>query len=126
VLRIVEREGQWVEASVTNWTVAVQEHKYGPLKGVEMPEPAVTDQATIAAHLAAFGSANVRSLHQAWRSAITAIETEEAALRWKVNDDYPGPRSIRDLNGSPEVLQPEELAVRQALADAIAEELGHR
>jgi hypothetical protein len=91
-----------------------------------MPEPAVTDQATIAAHLAAFGSANVRSLYQAWRSAITAIETEEAALRWKVNDDYPGPRSIRDLKGSPEVLQPEELAVRQALADAIAEELGHR
>ena len=42
-----------------------------------MPEPAVTDQATIAAHLAAFGSANVRSLYQAWRSAITAIETEE-------------------------------------------------
>jgi hypothetical protein len=33
VLRIVEREGQWVEASITNWTVAVQEHKYGPLKG---------------------------------------------------------------------------------------------
>ena len=46
-------------------------------KGVEMPEPAVTDRATIAAHLAAFGSANVRSLYQAWRSAITAIETEE-------------------------------------------------
>ena len=68
----------------------------------------------------------MRSLYQAWRSAITAIETEEAALRWKVNDDYPGPRSIRDLKGSPEVLQPEELAVRQALADAIAEELGHR
>ena len=67
-----------------------------------MPEPAVTDQATIAAHLAAFGSANVRSPYQArWRSAITAIETEEAALRWKVNDDYPGPRSIRDLKGSP-------------------------
>ena len=43
-----------------------------------------------------------------------------------MNDDYPGPRSIRDLKGSPEVLQPEELAVRQALADAIAEELGHR
>jgi hypothetical protein len=56
-----------------------------------MPEPAVTDRATIAAHLAAFGWANVRSLYQAWRSAITAIETEEAALRWKVNDDYPGP-----------------------------------
>jgi hypothetical protein len=66
-----------------------------------MPEPAVTDRATIAAHLAAFGSANVRSLYQAWRSAITAIETEEAALRWKVNDDYPGPRSIRDLKGFP-------------------------
>jgi hypothetical protein len=80
-----------------------------------MPEPAVTDRATIAAHLAAFGSANVRSLYQAGRSAITAIETEEAALRWKVNDDYPGPRSIRDLKGSPEVLQPEELAARQAL-----------
>ncbi|HZD13831.1 MAG TPA: hypothetical protein VE196_01565 [Pseudonocardiaceae bacterium] len=46
-----------------------------------MPEPTVTDRATIAAHLAAFCSANVRSLYRAWRFAITAIETEEAALR---------------------------------------------
>lgn len=90
VLRIVEREGQWVEASIMNWTVAVQEHEYGPLKRIEMPGPAATDRATIAAHLAAFGSANVRSLYQAWRSAIMAIESEEAALRGKTDENYRG------------------------------------
>jgi hypothetical protein len=36
-------------------------------KRVKLPEPAVTDQPTIAAHLAAFGSKNVRGLYQAWR-----------------------------------------------------------
>ncbi|MGH3898461.1 MAG: hypothetical protein ACRDTA_09440 [Pseudonocardiaceae bacterium] len=79
VLRIVEREGQWVEASITNWKIAAEEQaEYGidalmagnTVTGYERvkmpPEPAVTDRATIAAHLAAFGSTNVRRFYQDW------------------------------------------------------------
>lgn len=136
VLRIVEREGQWIEASITNWKLAAEEAEVEPnpdarnwlpgFKRVKVPEPAVTDRATIAAHLAAFGSENVRRLYQAWRSTTTAIDAEEDALRWDADQNYPYPPSIRDLKDLQEVLQPEELAARQALADAVAEELGHR
>ncbi len=134
VLRIVEREGQWIEASITNWKLAAEEAEVEPkpdarnwlpgFKRVKVPEPTVTDRATIAAHLAAFGSENVRTLYHAWRSTTTAIDAEEDALRWDADQNYPYPPSIRDLKDLQEVLQPAELAARQALADAVAEELG--
>lgn len=137
VLRIVEREGQWVEASITNWKLAVEEEAAfgitavmdGHVTGFErvrVPEPAITDRATIAAHLAAFGSANVGRLYQAWRSTVTAIDTEEDALRWNVEQNYPPGPSLDELKRLLDVLHPDERAARQALADAIAEELGHR
>ena len=113
-------------AMIRNWMIAVQRDEFVPEERVKVPEPAVTDRATIAAHLAAFGSGNVHKLYQAWRTAITAIEIEEAALEWKTSDNYPGPPRLRDLKHLQEVLRPDELAARQALADAIAEELGHR
>jgi hypothetical protein len=137
VLRIVEREGQWIEASVTNWKLAVEEEaEFGVdavvngyvtgFKRVKVPEPAVTDRATIAAHLAAFGSDNVRGLYETWRSTITAINAEEDVLGWNATENYPPGPSLDDLKRLQDVLQPQELAARQALADAIAEELGHR
>jgi hypothetical protein len=64
------------------------------------PEPAATDRATIAAHLAAFGSPKARGLYQDWRSLTMATDTELDTV---------------DFN-----------AARQELADAIAAELGHR
>lgn len=92
-----------------------------------MPEPAITDRATAAAHLAAFGSATVRGLYQAWRSGITAIETEEDALRSYVDDNWPPDApGLDDLKRLQNELGPTEVDARQALADAIAEELGHR
>ena len=127
VLRIVEREGQWVEASITQLKVAVEGDEYGEQTRVRLPEPAVTDRATIAAHLAAFGSDNVRELYRAWRSAITAIETEEEMLREFYFENFPEEEpslKLKNLLKGP--LQPKELAARRALADAIAEELGHR
>ncbi|MGH3900864.1 MAG: hypothetical protein ACRDTA_21995 [Pseudonocardiaceae bacterium] len=133
VLRIVEREGQWVEASITNWTLAAEEQAvFGPdpdyagrpgFERVKMLEPAVTDRATIAAHLAAFGSANVCGLYQAWRSTITAIDTEESKHRWNTDQAYPEVPSLDDLKHLQDVLHRNERAARQALANAIAKEL---
>jgi hypothetical protein len=74
VLRIVEREGQWIEARITNMKIAIEEWATvgaGAVTNPEQfeeagsdrvnmpPEPAVTDRAAIAAHLAAFGSPKV-------------------------------------------------------------------
>ncbi len=136
VLRIVERSGQWVEVSITNWKVAVEEEAvfgadpdlrgHAGFERVRIPEPSITDQATAAAHLAAFGSDNVRELYQAWRSALAAIGAEEAKLRWNVEQSYPEGPTLDELKPLQDVLHPNEVAARQALADAIAEELGHR
>lgn len=51
MLRIVEREGQWIEASITNWKIAAEEAEAEPnpearnwlpgFKRVKVPEPAV-------------------------------------------------------------------------------------
>jgi hypothetical protein len=137
VLRIVEREGQWVEASITNLKLTVEEAQFLPphpepwdyvdgFKRVKVPEePAITDRAIIAAHLATFGSPNVRRLYQAWRFTITEIDIEEDLVRdsFEVN---PGEAPDLIVLKNLKVLQPKELAARQALADAIAEELGHR
>ena len=137
MLRIVEREGQWVEARITNLKLTIEEAEVNPphtapwdyvagFKRVKVPEePAVTDRSIIAAHLAAFGSPNVRRLCQAWQSTVTEIDAEENLVRdsFDVNPgEAPGLGVLKNLK----VLQPKERAARQALADAIAEELGHR
>jgi hypothetical protein len=54
-------------------------------------------RAAAAAHLAAFGSDNVRELYQVWRSAIAAIGAEEAKLRWNVEQSYPEGPSLDEL-----------------------------
>jgi hypothetical protein len=67
----------------------------------------------------------VRRLYQAWRSTVTEIDTEEDRVRdsFDVNpEEAPGLGVLKNLK----VLQPKERDARQALADAIAEELGHR
>lgn len=134
VLRIVEREGQWVEASIRNWEIAAEEAKAvvdpdarGHVAGferVKVPEPAVTDQATITAHLAAFGSDDVRRLYRAWRSTIAEIVKDDAVLKVIADDSYPDGPSLHHVKHLREELHPNELRARQALPDAIAEELG--
>ncbi len=57
-------------------------------KHVRIPELTVTDKAIIAAHLAAFGSDNVRKLYQTWRSTIAAIGTEIVVVK-SVTGEYP-------------------------------------
>ncbi|MGH3669280.1 MAG: hypothetical protein ACRDSH_01405, partial [Pseudonocardiaceae bacterium] len=75
VLRLIEREGLWVDAGITDWKLAAED-PYEEQRRVKVPEPAVTDRATIAAHLAAFDSDHVRGLYQEWRVVIAAIDTE--------------------------------------------------
>ncbi len=144
LLRSVEREGQWIAASIPRWEWSVDraegvrglarelarqdwpEQGRARFRPVPLPERAVAYWATIAAHLAAFGSDNMQRLYQAWRSTITAIDSEKDALRWNAEQGPPYGPSRDDLKQLRDVLVPNEAAARQALEDAIAGELGHR
>ncbi|MGH3845024.1 MAG: hypothetical protein ACRDS0_26845, partial [Pseudonocardiaceae bacterium] len=137
------REGQWIEACITNEKIAIEEWatlgadavtcteqfeepRTGSNRVKMPPEPAVTDRAAIAAHLAAFGSPKVRGLYQDWRSLTTAIDTELHTVDYDANVNWPDPSLRLDDLKHLDELGTQELAARQQLADAIAEELGHR
>jgi hypothetical protein len=134
VLRIVEREGQWVEASITSWKLAAElaeihsdrDHIDHAIRfeRVEIPAPAITDRATIAAHLAAVGSDNVRKIYHAWRSTTDKIELELISMKMDKEDGVI--HTLADLRDPLLELHFTEVRARQALADAIAKELGHR
>jgi hypothetical protein len=93
---------------------------------VRPPEPEVTDRATTAALLAAIGSSTVRDCHAVWRAAADVLTREVRLIHHGlslepvdgVSEEYLKP--IRD-----EVLPKVQIA-RRALAEAIAQELGHR
>jgi hypothetical protein len=137
VLRIVEREGQWVEAGIriTNWETAAEDAGFvvdpgdkgcvPGFKQIKPPELTSTDKAIISGHLAVFGSDDVRRFYQSWRSTIAAIGTEIVVLR-SITDEYPDGPDHDQVGRLRDELYPTERAARQALADAIAEELGHR
>ncbi len=144
VLRIVEREGQRVQASITTWRTLDEElppepeppsrgevEQAGEQMRARMRESAA-DQVTIAAQLGVFGTVNARKLYDRWRSVITEIENEEEELHWRCGEYWPGgradtpPGALKPMLAGLEALQPKEDAARQALANAMAEELGHR
>jgi hypothetical protein len=126
VLRLVEREAQWLKATTENWKVGAVNHDYQlNLRRVELPERTIADRSTIAAHLGAYGSTNVRTFHQTWLSTITSIE--DAHHSWDGDVEVNGePPSFGNIEHVQTVLHPKELAARHALADAIAKDLGHR
>jgi len=125
VLRSVEREAQRFEeqVSITNSEIAAE---YGDDSDrfVKTRESVAIEQSTVAAHLA-IGSKNVHKLHVAWQRAIADVWHELAAINAIRDDSTPGPPVCR-LKRLRDVLEPKEGAARQALADAIAEELGQR
>ncbi len=137
VLRLVEREGQWVDARITNWKLAVEEAEANPpyvddfyhrpgfeFERVKVSEPAVADRAIIAANLAAFGSPNVRRLYQVWRSTVTEIDEERVTMIYVLTaDDEEHQHGLGEVKELLDVLQPKQSAARQALGDAIAKEL---
>jgi hypothetical protein len=73
VLRIVKREGQWIEAITTNREIdTAEEAQWDPVmlaERVKLPEPVVTDRAVIAAHLAALFS-SPRNQTACWTSGV--------------------------------------------------------
>jgi hypothetical protein len=60
------------------------------------------------------------------RSTATEIEREDGVLRLDLDQTWPEGPSFDDLKHLRDVLHTAERAARQALADATAEELGHR
>lgn len=137
VLRIVEREGQWIEISITNWKIRAQElaacgidailnNEETGFKRVKEPErPGATDRATILAHLTAFGSPKVRGCYHAWASITAAIDTELETVEFNAYVNYPPDLalSLDDLKRLEE-LGGQERAARNALGYAIAQDVG--
>lgn len=127
MLRIVEREGLALRAQVYNLDAAAREDKYDPIPRMHVPAPEVTDQATIAAILAAFGSTLVRDRYDAWRTTVLDQETVLDVLRWNWQEagDPMAPPTQEELAPLREA-HDQQVRARAALADAVAGELGHR
>jgi hypothetical protein len=127
LLRLVEQEGQWVEAKVSN-LVTASEDELGIFKRMHVPTPDLADRSTAAALLAAVGSREVRLKHERWRKSVTTFEDAFAALQWEHQEhgDPREPLTADDLFALVHEVHPVEQAARSELAEAIARELGHR
>jgi hypothetical protein len=129
VLRLVELEAQWATARATNLKIAAEEGFPEVGGRVKVPEPPAVDlRAVIAAHLAAFGSAQVGTLYRAWRERMTAVEDEYRYLDfyWRECIGVGGAIEIDELKRMLDELLPEEAAARKLIAEAMAKDLGHR
>ena len=127
VLQLAEQEAQWLDACVHNFGLDEQDLHYGAVERIDVPKPVVSDRATASVVLAAFGSARVRARHVAWRSAADSFG--ELVNYIIIDFNLNGPPytvSDKDMKTLTENLQPKERAARQALAEAVASELGHR
>jgi hypothetical protein len=131
LLRLVEREGQWLQRKVAGFERFAYDRyeweAYEP-KLRPLPEPEGTDGATIKAIVVAFGSPVVRSLHESWSRAVEAVNDERHGLIFEANESGdPDHRiTVDDQKKLREELAPAEAAARQALADAIAAELNEK
>jgi hypothetical protein len=78
LLRIIEREGLWIETRADQLKSFTEDDPYGMLpKPKVAPGSVLTDRATIAALLAAFGADTVREACARWRQSVQAFEDEE-------------------------------------------------
>lgn len=127
VLKLAEQEAQWLDAFVHNYGLDDELEQYGVDISIRVPEPAVSDRATANALLAAFGSSKVRAAHAAWRTAADSFDKLVKDIRVGFQLNGP-PYTIDDKEMSTltKNLQPSERSARQALAEAVATELGHR
>jgi hypothetical protein len=128
VLRLAEQEAQWLDSCVHNFGLDHQDLYYGAAERIDVPRPAVADRATASAVLAAFGSTAVRARHAEWRSAADAFSelVNNIIIGLHLSDDPHETVSDESMKTLTEDLQPKERAARQALAEAVASELGHR
>lgn len=127
ILKIVEREGLWLRAQLHNWEAASKEDQYDPIPRMRVPPPELTDQATVSALLATFGSGRVREHYEAWRLTVVPVRDADADLRWNMQEsgDPNAEPSDEDLSRL-QVAHRAQVTARQALAEAVAGELGHR
>jgi hypothetical protein len=124
VLRIVEREGLYLFAKVCNSVAAAIESEYDPIPRMQVAPPQLTDQASVTALLAAFGSDDVRNKYNGWRGAVDGVnEAEDIMLwNWREDGDPDGPPQEDDLRRLGE-RHAVEIGARSDLANLIADEL---
>lgn len=120
VLRVAETAGQW--ASTTTPSLDFGD----PVP----PLPDLAAQAQVQALVGAFGSTEVRDLERAWRDSVRAVIKAVQAINVATSTEGRHGVTGIDKMGTwrrlDEELRPAERAAREALADGIARELGHR
>ena len=87
----------------------------------------MSERARAKALLGAFGSTEVKQRYLAWALAAASLDEEHSVLEWNLQEEGGDPNRPIDpttLKTLRETLQPAEVAARQALADAVAFELG--
>lgn len=128
VLKLAEREGQWLDAMTYNLGLDSEALHYGAVERVNVPEPAVTDKATASALIAAFASAGVRARHVEWRASADQFraDVDGIIIGLTLSGDPLPTVAEQFMKRLTDDLQPKERAARQALAEAVATELGHR
>ena len=126
VLGYVEAEAHWLNTCVYNFGLDRELVDYGAIAPRSVTRPDASDRVTTAAMIAAFGSRAVRSAYERWRAAADDFDT-------RVEQIFVGANLNGDLDVSKETMtelqeqfQSKERAARQALAEAVAAELGHR
>lgn len=128
VLSVAQQEAHWLEAQIYNLGLRRKELSHGVVSGLNVPKPAVTERATAAALVAALASKAVQTTHDAWRDAADGLEMRLTAINFSMMEDGDADANVpvEWMKGPWEDAQPKERAARQALAEAVANELGHR
>jgi hypothetical protein len=93
-----------------------------------VPKPEVTFRATTAALISAFASSGVHASYAAWRAAADALEWKIQGICRAMNEDADPTANVPEewMKELTDDLQPKEQAARKVLAEAVANELGHR
>jgi hypothetical protein len=128
ILSLAEQEAQWLDSIVYNLSLDRKELEYGVSEMKKVPKPEVTDRATAAALVSAFASNGVLTSHAAWRQAADALDTKIEVISWQMMEDGDPTANVPEewIAALTDDLQPKERAARKALAEAVAQELGHR
>jgi hypothetical protein len=128
VLSLAEQEAQSLDATVYNFGLDRRELEYGIGEFKRVPKPEVSDRATAAALISAFASNGVHASYEAWRTAADALDWKMQGINFSMNEDNDPTANVPEewMKELTEDLQPKERAARKALAEAVADELGHR
>lgn len=125
VLGSVEREGQWFHSRGEILVARTDPCFSGRVPSLSKPE--LGERSKAKAFLGAFGSTLVKQRYLAWTLAAASIDDEHSVLEWNWHEEGGDPSRPIDpttLKRLLEKLQPDEAAAREALASAVACELG--